>query len=459
MRKRQATVQVGSDVRVLDDRYELRQRLGGGAMGEVRLGYDRRSQRAVAIKLIHRELLDPGEREELIQRFTREADLLARLEHPGIPAFLGARLDLDAGEPYLVMEHVLGQDLAEIIKEKRRLSEQEVVSIAIQVCDVLEYTHTIPVIHRDLKPANIMLTSHQHVMVLDFGVARMFRTDQTRLTQGNRVLGTVAYMPPEQCEGRDVNPRSDLYSLACMLYELLTGIPPFTGDSAARVMHQHQYRTPEPVRLLCPDVTPALEEVIMAGLEKRAGNRPATAREFRERLSSPHRESSEPGAMPPPVSARVPVSAAPDRPAAEPFSVRVRIAQAQALFDGGLIVQAMPRFAGLAQDLAGLGPEHADDAAQCRFGLVCCQMRLGYQEEALKDLPALADALQLCRPPDDRLLLDVRFHLGQLLLDLGDQHGISELAEVYLLLKAADRAEDAAMTAEVRRALTRATQG
>ncbi|MGW1412240.1 serine/threonine-protein kinase [Streptomyces sp. NPDC002403] len=459
MRKRQATVQVGSDARVLDDRYELRQRLGGGAMGEVRLGYDRLSQRAVAVKLIHRELLDPCQREELIQRFTREADLLARLKHPGIPAFLGSRLDLDAGGPYLVMEHVLGQDLAEIIRERRRLPEQEVVSIALQVCDVLEYTHAIPVIHRDLKPANIMLTGRQHVMVLDFGVARMFRTDQTRLTQGNRVLGTVAYMPPEQCEGRDVNPRSDLYSLACMLYELLTGIPPFTGDSAARIMHQHQYRTPEPVRLLCPGVAPALEDVIMAGLAKQASYRPATAREFRERLSSLHRESTEPGATSSPVSARVPVLAPPDRPATDPFPVHVRIAQAQALFDAGLIVQAMPRFAGLAQDLAGLGPGHADDAARCRFGFVRCQTRLGYQEEALKDLLALADALQLCRPPDDRLLLDVRFHLGQLLLDLGDQHGISELAEVYRALTAADRAEDAAMTAEVRRALTRATLG
>ncbi|MCX5343691.1 serine/threonine-protein kinase [Streptomyces atratus] len=448
-----------SDARVLDERYELRQRLGGGAMGEVWLGYDLRSRRAVAVKLIHRELLNPRYPEELIQRFTREANLLERLEHPGIPAFLDARLPPDADAPYLVMEHILGRDLKEVVGEKNRLSEQEVLAIAAQVCDVLQYTHAIPVIHRDLKPANIMLTDRQRVMVLDFGVAKMFRTDQTQLTLGNRVLGTVAYMPPEQCEGRDVNPRSDLYSLACMLYELLTGIPPFPDRDPARVMQRHRYHTPEPVSLHRPGITPALEAAIMAGLAKQASDRPATAQEFRERLGSLHWESAKPGTTSSPVSTRVPVLAAPDRPMDELLPIHVQITQAQALFDEGLIVHAKSRFASLARNLAGHGPEHADDAARSRLGLARCQRHLGYQEEALKNLLALADVLRPCRPPDDRLLLDVRFHIGQLLLDLGDQHGISELAEVYQALKAADRPEDAAVTAEVRRALTRATLG
>ncbi|WP_406402464.1 serine/threonine protein kinase [Streptomyces sp. NBC_00879] len=448
-----------SEARVLDERYELRQQLGDGAMGEVWLGYDHRSRRAVAVKLIRRELLNPRHPEELIQRFAREANLLERLEHPGIPAFLDARLPTDTDEPYLVMEHVLGRDLKEVVEEKRHLSEQEVVSIAVQICEVLEYTHSIPVIHRDLKPANIMLTDGQRVMVLDFGVAKMFRTDQTRLTQGNRVLGTVAYMPPEQCEGRDANPRSDLYSLACMLYELLAGIPPFLGRDAATTMHRHRYRTPEPVSLHCPGIAPALEAVIMAGLAKRASDRPATAQEFRERLSSLRWKASEPGATSSPVSTRAPVLAAPDRSIAEPLPIHVRITQAQALFDEGLIVHAKAKFASLARNLADLGPEHADDAARCRLWLARCLTHLGYQEEALKDLLALADVLRQCRPPDDRLLLDIRFHVGQLLLDLGDQHGISELAEVYQALKAAGRPGDAAMIAEVRRTLNRATLG
>ncbi|MEU0854556.1 serine/threonine-protein kinase [Streptomyces griseofuscus] len=444
-----------SDGHVLDERYELSRRLGRGAMGDVWLAYDRRSRRAVAVKGIHRELLDPRHPEELIQRFTLEADLLARWKHPGIPAFLDARVDSAASDAYLVMEHVLGRDLTQVIADGHRLSEDEVVSLAVQICDVLEHTHAIPVIHRDLKPANIMLTDHHRVVVLDFGVAKVFRTDQTRLTQNNRVLGTVAYMSPEQCEGRDVHPRSDLYSLACVLYELLTGIPPFGDANVARVMHCHRYQTPEPVSLLCPDVSPALEAVIMAGLAKRASDRPATAGEFRRRLESPH----EPSATCPPASSRSssPLSA-PDGPAFEMLPTAVRITRAQALFEEGLIAQAMPAYARLAQDLADLGPEHFEDAVRCRFGLARCQRHLGYQEEALKAFSALADELRSWSP-DGRLLLEVRFHVGQLLLDLGDEHGITELAEVYRALTAAARPEDAAITAEVRRALTRATLG
>ncbi|MEW2180906.1 serine/threonine-protein kinase [Streptomyces sp. NPDC005406] len=444
-----------SDGHVLDERYELSRRLGRGAMGDVWLAYDRRSRRAVAVKGIHRELLDPRHPEELIRRFTLEADLLARWKHPGIPAFLDARVDSAASDAYLVMEHVLGRDLTQVIADGHRLSEDEVVSLAVQICDVLEHTHAIPVIHRDLKPANIMLTDHHRVVVLDFGVAKVFRTDQARLTQNNRVLGTVAYMSPEQCEGRDVHPRSDLYSLACVLYELLTGIPPFGDADVARVMHCHRYQTPEPVSLLCPDVSPALEAVIMAGLAKQASDRPATAGEFRRQLESPH----EPPAMCPPASSRsLSPLAAPDGPALEMLPIAVRIISAQALFEEGLIAQAMPMYARLAQDLADLGPEHFEDAVRCRFGLARCQRHLGYQEEALKALSALTDELQ-SRSPDDRLLLEVRFHIGQLLLDLGDEHGITELAEVFRTLTDAARPEDAAITADVRRALTRAALG
>ncbi|MFG1653210.1 protein kinase [Micromonospora sp. NPDC049275] len=446
---------------MLDRRYELRQRLGGGAMGDVWLGYDRRSRRAVAVKLIHREWLDPRHGSELAERFRREAGLLARLHHPGIPALLdvgltseyqgtgehtGATEDAGAGQPYLVMDYILGQTLAEIVQEQRRLPEEQVVSIAEQICDVLEYTHAIPVVHRDLKPANIMLASRR-VVVLDFGVARMFRTDQARLTQGNRVLGTVGYMPPEQCAGRDVSPRSDLYSLACLLYELLTGIPPFTGSDPATVMYHHQYRTPESVGLLRPGVAPALEAVIMAGLAKKPGERPATAREFRQRLVGLPGQAGGTGAA----------DQVGDGQAAEPFSVEVRIIQAQALFDEGLIGEALPRFARLARDLARLGPQHTGDLARCRILLARCRTCLGHPQEALKDLQALADQLVPARPADDTLLLEVRFRAGQLLIDLGDQHGVSELAEVYRLLRKADRPQDAAMTAEVRRAFNRAT--
>jgi serine/threonine protein kinase len=373
-------VLVRSDARVLNERYELRQRIGGGAMGEVWLAYDSEARRAVAVKLIHRELLDPRAPGEAIRRFGREADLLARLQHPGIPALHDACLDPAVGEPYLVMELVLGQNLTEIVGDRGRLPENEVVSIAVQICHILEYTHAIPVIHRDLKPANIMLTDYQRVVVLDFGVARMFRTDHARLTQHNRVLGTVAYMPPEQCEGRNVNPRSDLYSLSCLLYELLIGVPPFIGD-AARVMYRHQYDAPTPVSVLCPGVNPALESVIMAGLAKQASDRPATAREFRERISSQPLEPEESGATSSQIPIRVRALQTPSHAMAETLPVQVRVTQAQALFDDGLIVQSMPMFASLAQELEELGSEYADEAAKCRF-------RPRFASSAVRVLPA-----------------------------------------------------------------------
>ncbi|MFD7581702.1 serine/threonine-protein kinase [Kitasatospora sp. NPDC059817] len=444
-----------SDGRLLGGRYELRQRLGCGAMGEVWLGHDHQSQQSVAVKLVHRELLDPRHPEEMVQRFTREAGLLAQLKHPGIPAFLNARVGPSVDEPYLVMDYVLGQDLAEVIRERNYLPEQEVVEIAVQICDVLECTHAFPIIHRDLKPANIMLTSRQRVMVLDFGVARMFGTNQARLTMGNRVLGTVAYMPPEQCEGREVNPRSDLYSLACVLYELLTGTPPFTGDDAARVMFKHRHQPPNPVSLLRPDVDPMLEQAIMAGLAKQASSRPASAQEFRQMLGT----SGTPGATVPAPSARVSLMADTIPSMVGLLPIHVRTTQAQALFDEGLIVDALPRFAGLADELAALGPERAEEAARCRFRHGCCLAHLGHHEEALKHLVALLEDLQTCRLAGDRLFLEVRFHVGQLRLDLGDQHGISELAEVYQALKTANRSADTEFTAEVSRALIRATLG
>ncbi|WP_406381024.1 serine/threonine-protein kinase [Streptomyces sp. NBC_01618] len=449
------TVLVRSDARVLNERYEMRQRIGGGAMGEVWLAYDSEARRSVAVKLIHRELLVSHAPEEAIQRFEREAELLARLRHPGIPEFLDAHLGLGADEPYLVMELVLGQDLTEIVGGRGTLSEDEVVSIAVQICHVLEYTHAIPVVHRDLKPANIMLTGYQRVMILDFGVARMFRADHARLTQHDRVLGTVAYMPPEQCEGRDVNPRSDLYSLSCLLYELLTGVPTFTGN-AARVMYHHQYHAPISISVLRPGVNPALESVIMAGLAKRAIDRPATAREFRERISSQPLKFEEYDTPPSNLPIQTWNVHSPSHGVAEPVPLQVRVVQAQALFDEGLIAQSMPMFASLVRELEELGSEYAAEAAKCRFSHARCQAHLGLQQDALKGMQSLAEQLRLCSEPDDRLLLEVRFQIGKLLLDLGDQHGLSEFAEVYTILTAVGRPGDAQMIVEVRTALARA---
>ncbi|MBD0689958.1 hypothetical protein BG452_07080 [Streptomyces sp. CBMA123] len=418
-------------------------------MGEVWLGLDRDSKQTVAVKLIHQEISGPCDPKELADRFNREARLLAQLKHTGIPAFLDARLGPSHDRPYLVMEYVLGRDLAEIIGEGRRFTEQEVVSIAVQICDVLEYTHAVPVIHRDIKPANLMLTGDQRVIVLDFGVARMFRTDQARLTQGNRVLGTVTYMPPEQLEGRDVTPRSDLYSLSCVLYELLTGQPPFSGDDVPSVMLKHLKRAPNPVGLLCPGVDPVLEEVIMAGLAKRMSDRPASAQEFREQLNLVGRNVVGPSNPASQNYARVIAPAVPS----DPLPLNVRLAQAQVLFEGGRIGEALPRFAHLTGELEALGREYAEKAAWCRFRHGCCLAHLGHLKEALNHLRTLVDDLASCRASDDRLLLKVRFRIGQLLLDENDGHGIIEIAAVFQALKDANRPEDTDFYATVSRAL------
>ncbi|MDH6134848.1 hypothetical protein P3T37_004257 [Kitasatospora sp. MAA4] len=419
-------------------------------MGEVWLGRDRDSRQSVAVKLIHQELLGSCPPDELAERFTREARLLAQLKHAGIPAFLGARMGSGQDRSYFVMEHVLGRDLAEIIGKGGSFTEQEVVSIAVQICDVLEYTHTVPVIHRDIKPANLMLTGDQRIIVLDFGVARMFRTDQARLTQGDRVLGTVTYMPPEQLEGRDVNPRSDLYSLSCVLYELLTGQPPFSGDVAS-VMLKHLKRAPNPLSLLCPGVDPVLEEVIMAGLAKRMSDRPASAQEYREQLNSVGRNAVGPRVPTLLNYAQVLAPAVPN----DPMPIDVRLTQAQVLFERGQIGEALPRFAHLKGELEALGRDYAEEAAWCRFRHGCCLAHLGHLKEALNHLRMLVDDLASCRASDDRLLLEARFRIGQLLLDENDGHGIGEIIAVFNALKGASRPEDAEFYEAVSQAVVR----
>lgn len=423
-------------------------------MGEVWLGYDRLSRRAVAVKLVHRE--GPGGRyaAESVQRFVREVQFLQRLRHHGIPEYFDAQSDPGAGELYLVMEHIRGRTLAEITAGGRVLPEREVVSIAARICEVLEHLHAVPVIHRDLKPSNIMRVSRERLVLLDFGVARMFRIDQVRLTTANRVLGTVAYMPPEHVGGQEVTPRSDLYSLSCVLYELLTGIPPFPGDDVTEVMRWHKHREPKPVSLLRPGVAPALEAVIMAGLAKRADDRPTSAREFRERLGPPGRGTAT--SAPQRTSVRK-ASGCPVPTTSRPL--RVRITQAQALLDGGLLGDAMPRFAELVEELAACGPERVEEAARCRLGYAHCRARYGFHREAFDDLTALKELLQPGRRLDDPLMLDVRFRIGQLQLALDDLYGINEIAEVYEILVAAGRPEDVTMVEEVRLALNRATLG
>ncbi|MFD9367482.1 serine/threonine-protein kinase [Streptomyces sp. NPDC060020] len=416
------------DRRVLDDRYELRTRLGAGAMGQVWQAYDRELGRPVAVKLMHpHHFAAGGDRvaiDELIERFRREARLVARFRHPGLPVLYDARLGPDSEHIYMVMELVLGGTLESVLRRGHPLPEAQVVDIALQLCDILAHTHALPVIHRDLKPANIMVSPSGRITVLDFGVAATYkgaaRTRQ-RLTRHRQVLGTVGYLAPEQVvQSGLIVPQTDLYAMGCILYELLTGEPPFTDELSAVL-----YESPVPLAMLRPEVHPTLQTVIAETLAKRQDERPPSARAVHDRLLP-----LQPGVGSTPAPS---VSASGHSSGSVPLSER--FGHAQALFDDGDLGQALPAYTALAAELRSAGPQHADQEAQCRARVAHCRMGLGDLHDALKQFRALADELTPIRPSNDPLLLEVRLHAGALLVTLDDFAAATiELSDLHQLL-------------------------
>jgi tRNA A-37 threonylcarbamoyl transferase component Bud32 len=276
-------------------RYELIEEIDSGGMGVVWRGYDTVLDREVAVKRIRPDVIDsPAQAEELARRFQREARITARIGHHGVPQVFDAVLDGDSYDGlYLVMEYVRGIPLHAVIAAATdedgagTLPVSWAASIAAQICTVLSYAHAIPAVHRDLKPDNVLLAADGTVKVLDFGIAKVLRTDVTRLTATGSQMGTTRYMSPEQVDGGQVTPLSDLYALGCVLHELLTGQPVFDGDSDYRLMRQHMDTAPTPVRELRPDVPAELEALVLDLLAKVPEERPADAYEVYERLA-PH---------------------------------------------------------------------------------------------------------------------------------------------------------------------------
>ncbi|MEV0895995.1 serine/threonine-protein kinase [Actinoplanes sp. NPDC049802] len=253
---------------VLNDRYELRSLLGRGGMAQVWQGFDRWLGRMVAVKVLHeRVLADPS----VPARFEREARTVAGLTHPNIVTLhdVGA----DRGVPYLVMELVEGRSLADLLSAGP-LDVAGAARIAAQVCAALEAASAAGVVHRDIKPANILVTGDGRVKVCDFGIARVAGTVQGELTGSAQMLGTSTYMAPEQVAGGPVDVRTDLYGLGCVLYAMLTGGPPFTGDSPMRIAWDHVERSPQPVsrhRRVPQD----LDRLLLAMLAKFPADRPS----------------------------------------------------------------------------------------------------------------------------------------------------------------------------------------
>ncbi|WP_433495782.1 protein kinase domain-containing protein [Micromonospora sp. CA-248089] len=274
--------------RVLGGRYELCDVLGRGGMAVVHLARDIRLKRWVAVKVLRAELArDPLFR----SRFRREAQAVARLNHPGIVAVHdvghenveGSRAD-EPTVPFIVMEHVAGQSLGARLREGA-LTLEESIQHQIAVLSALEFSHRAGVVHRDIKPANVMVTPDGAIKVVDFGIARV-EGGAAPATQTHELLGTAQYLSPEQVRGEVADARSDLYSAGCLLYELLTGRPPFTGDNPVAVAYQHVHQEPSRASAYRTEVTPALDAVLLTALAKDRKDRFQSARSFREALQS-----------------------------------------------------------------------------------------------------------------------------------------------------------------------------
>ena len=276
--------------RVLGQRYEVGDLIGRGGMAQVHLGYDTRLSRTVAIKILRTDLAqDPM----FLARFRREAQSAAALNHPSIVSVydtgeeqvvtaIGKEISL----PYIVMEYVKGRTVAALLADGNPVPIAEAVQITVGVLSALQYSHHEGIIHRDIKPGNVMLTPDAKIKVMDFGIARAIADSAATMTQTNSVVGTAQYLSPEQARGEVVDARSDLYSTGCLLYELLTGQPPFTGDSAVAVAYQHVSETPRPASLIAPDIPDSIDRVVMKSLAKRRDERYQSAAEFREDLLS-----------------------------------------------------------------------------------------------------------------------------------------------------------------------------
>jgi len=266
--------------RDLDGRYQILEKLGQGGMGAVYRGNQRSVDRQVAIKVVNAHAMsDP----EMIKRFLREARLASRINHPNAVAVLDFGQTSD-GVFYLVMELVAGKTLGEILDEELKLDAERSAEIGAQICQALEGAHAVPIVHRDLKPANVIVDPNGFVKVLDFGIAKSLSPDtiSSTMTHAGAVMGTPAFMPPEVGLGNPCDERSDLYSLGCLLYVMVSGDVPFDADALPALMMKHAAEPPPPLVGVPRD----LEAVIMKLLEKNPRSRYQTATEARLALLS-----------------------------------------------------------------------------------------------------------------------------------------------------------------------------
>jgi serine/threonine-protein kinase len=262
-------------------RYELGDLLGRGGMAEVRKGTDTRLGRVVAVKRLRTDLASDA---TFQARFRREAQSSASLNHPAIVSVYDTgeeMADDGVAQPYIVMEYVAGRTLRDILREGRKILPERALEITSGVLSALDYSHRAGIIHRDIKPANVMLTPSGDVKVMDFGIARAVSDASSTMTQTAAVVGTAQYLSPEQARGETVDSRSDVYSTGCLLYELLTGRPPFVGESPVAVAYQHVREPAVPPSTHDTELPPEVDAIVMKALAKRVEDRYQSAAAMR----------------------------------------------------------------------------------------------------------------------------------------------------------------------------------
>ena len=278
---------------LIADRYELEELVGTGGMSTVFRAHDLQLEREVAIKILHEHYADDP---EYLERFRREARLVASLSHPNIVTVID-RGD-DDGRQYIVFEHVDGENLKELVVRSGRLPVRRALELALAVADGLAFAHDHGLVHRDVKPQNVLLNNEGEVKVTDFGIARSLHVEHG-VTQTGTVLGTGEYLAPEQASGKPVSPATDVYSLGIVLWELLAGDVPFTGDNFVAVALRHVNEPPPHLRERRPDVSPRLDAAVERALakdpERRFPSMTAFAKELRACLAEAE------GGGPPPV--------------------------------------------------------------------------------------------------------------------------------------------------------------
>ncbi len=267
--------------RVLDQRYELQELIGSGGMADVYKAQDNLLKRPVAVKILHEQFRKD---EEFIGKFHREAQSAARLSHPNIVNIFDVGISGDAH--YIVMEYVSGSTLKSLIQEKGHLPIEEALHIAREIADALAMAHSNNIVHCDIKPHNILMMSDGHAKVADFGIARAV-TESTMTYSGN-VVGSVHYFSPEQAKGTYITPRSDVYSLGVVLYEMLTGHLPFTGETPVSIAMKHLQEDPPSLRQYYPEIPPMVEAIVMKAMSKDPAMRPESAELSHELQEAEH---------------------------------------------------------------------------------------------------------------------------------------------------------------------------